>query len=218
MLRKSIAWAIAVLILVQNFAFCNPAQAATLTMPTPVLAQVSSSTNEKVLNFSDTEAFYQELSEALKSGQPLDIKTSFKSYEEFPPRLKEVFELQRTKRFPASPQIAYEPVQQSYPVSPTIAYAPAPQAGIAAYPASIHYGALVSAGASAAIGAGFGGTAGSFVGGVGAAPGALIGAVVGLSAWAVSQAIIDNCHRVVIQVAANASLTISIEPVCPFVA
>lgn len=206
MLRKSIAWAIAVLILVQNFAFCNPAQAATLTMPTPVLAQVSTSTNEKVLNFSDTEAFYQELSEALKSGQPLDIKTPFKSYEEFPPRLKEVFELQ-TKHSPTFPGDF-----------PALYAVPVPQAGIAAYPASIHYGALVSAGASAAVGAGVGGTAGSFVGGVGAAPGALIGAGVGLSAWAVSQAIINNCHKVIIQIDARGSLTISIEPVCPFVA
>jgi hypothetical protein len=202
MLRKSIAWAIAVLILVQNFAFCQPAQATPFITSTTVISQVNGSADGEALTFSDTEEFYQELSGALKSGRPIDIKTPFNSYDEFPPRLKEVFELQKPRRSPTFPGMATAPI---------------PNTDIAAYPASIHYGALASAGASAVIGAGVGGTAGSFVGGIGAAPGALAGAGIGLSSWAVSQAIINNCHKVVIQVT-NGSLNITIEPVCPFVA
>lgn len=208
MLRKSIAWALAALIVVQILAFCKLVQATILTTPTTVLAQVNSSAIGKVLNFSDTEAFYQELSKALKSGKPINIKTPFNSYEEFSPRLKKIFEFQRSRYSPAMG--AAGAASNSFPAmgaklnSSPVDYALS----------SIHYEALLSAGASTGIGAGIGGGVGTVLGGVGAGPGALFGAGVGLSVWAVSWLIANNCHKVVIKVDSTGFLSIIIETVC----
>lgn len=203
MLTRLFAWAIAILILFQNLAVGTSAQAAT-TQPvstTIAFAQANNKENTKTLTFSDTEAFYKELATVLASKAAISVNTPFNGYEQFPPRLKQVFELQKPNGMPAIPG----------------AVAAAPFSNETAS-LSIHYGALISAGASAAVGAGVGGTLGSFWGGVGAAPGALGGAGVGLSTWAVSQAITQNCYKVVLQVSIDSSLTISLEPVCPFLA
>ncbi|MBW4422035.1 MAG: hypothetical protein KME13_22945 [Myxacorys californica WJT36-NPBG1] len=205
MLTRFFAWVLAALILLQNLVVCTSAQAATiLTASTTTSIEAANRENTKILTFSDSEAFYKELAHALKSKTNISINTPFNRYEDFPTRLKEVFQLQQTKPFPPASAIGAVPLPSSD----------------SAYHGriSIHYGALVSAGASTAIGAGIGGASGSFVIGVGAVPGALAGAGIGLTTWAVSQAIVHNCHKVAIKIGPDGSFAINIEPVCPFLA
>ena len=134
----------------------------------------------KGLVFSDTNEFYKELATALKSGEPVHIITDYTSYDDFPPRLKQIF----------------KPDADTIPINPLVAPGLIPSPSMfASIPAKIDYKWLIIP-VSTAFGAGAGAAIGLPAGGIGTVPGALVGGGVGLAAGAVTVALMDNKHEV----------------------
>ncbi len=203
-LRQLIAWIVAVALLVQGVGLSQPAQAIPLQLGSSTSTKVVTlldSNNSKILGednkyvslateavnkdslvkglvFSDTDEFYKELTTALKSGEPVHIITDYTSYDDFPPRLKQIFK----------PDADTIPINT--PVAPGLI--PSPFAPI---PAKIDYKWLIIP-VSTAVGAGAGAAIGLPAGGIGTVPGALVGGGVGLAAGAVTVAMMDNKHEV----------------------
>ncbi|KKD37527.1 hypothetical protein [Limnoraphis robusta] len=83
MLKRLIVGLISVTLLFQSLVFSSPVYAS------PVITTENSQAVHKI-PFSNSIEFYQELDKALKSNEPIVIKTDFKSYEEFPKDLKNI--------------------------------------------------------------------------------------------------------------------------------
>ncbi|MBD2014346.1 hypothetical protein H6F96_10220 [Microcoleus sp. FACHB-53] len=222
MLKKLTAWFIATVFIVQTLVQVNPAQAAPISpLNSTLLAAPYIDGEAYKLVFSDTNGFYQELADALKSNKEVKISTNYKSYADLPPRLKNIFKLDSSevnfsekKDTSCPPFAACAPIHYA-PISPdsSIHYAPmtpsVPQ--LTEAPATINYKAIFFLG-SIAIGATAGAGIGTFFGGIGAAPGAVVGGVFGLVSGVVAEAFTNQDHIATIKINANGELIISIEP------
>jgi hypothetical protein len=226
MLKKITTWFIAVAFIVQTLVQVNPAQAAPISpLNSTISATLSSDSEVYNLVFSDTNKFYQELADALKSNKEVQISTNSKSYADLPPRLKKIFEIDGAEvNFPENkdascpPFVACAPIN-SAPIFPDSLshYAPmtpsVPEliAAPVAAPATINHTALFFLGIIA-IGATAGAGLGTFIGGIGAFPGALVGVFVGLVSGVVAEAFTNQDRTVTIKVNASGELIIIIEP------
>jgi hypothetical protein len=215
-LRQLIVWIVAVALLVQGVGLSQPAQAIPLQLGSSTSTKVVTlldSNNSKILGennkyvslateavnkdsllkglvFSDTDEFYKELTTALKSGEPVQIITDYTSYDDFPPRLKQIFKPD-ADTIPINALGAAAAAAINTPVAQLI---PSPSM-FASIPAKIDYKWLIIP-VSTAFGAGAGAAIGLPTGGIGTVPGALVGGGVGLAAGAVTVAMMDNKHQV----------------------
>jgi hypothetical protein len=141
----------------------------------------------KKLVFSDTEEFYKELTEALKSGEEVEVITSYKRFSDLPHRLKQIFELHKYK-------------SDTWVNVSTRAFIPNSVA-----PVGLNLKALIVLG-STATGAGVGAI-------FGAIPGAAIGAVIGLTSGAAAAVLMDQNHQVEVEVDTDGRLRIKLQPI-----
>lgn len=205
-LRQLIVWIVAVALLGQGVRLSQPAHAIQLRQGVSTSTNVVTlldSNNSKILGednkyvslateavnkdnlvkgwvFSDTDEFYKELTTALKSGEPVHIITDYTSYDDFPPRLKQIF----------------KPDADTIPINTLVAPGLIPSPSMfASIPAKIDYKWLIIP-VCTAFGAGVGGAIGLPAGGIGTVPGALVGGGVGLATCAVTAAMMDNKHEV----------------------
>lgn len=230
-LRQLIITIVAIALLSQAFGFSQPAQAIPLHIESLASADVGmlldsdnyktmgkgheevslareaahKDSSVKKLVFSDTDQFYQELTTAVKSGDPVNIITGYTNYDDFPARLKKIFKLD------ADSINVTKTERHLYPLGLTSgiagAAAPAPGlvpldgalTGLASIPAKLDYKWLIIP-TCTAFGAGVGGAIGLPAGGIGAIPGALVGGAVGLTACTVTVAVMDNKHIVKIEI------------------
>lgn len=218
--RYIIAWVLAVSLVLHTLTFASPAQATPLFSHSEiVLAETVNTNGVKTLFFSDTNQFYQELTEALRSKEAIQISTRYKSYDDFPPKLKEIIEIDKSQLEKFDKQNYSSPLAVgampmgstagiAAPMGSTAGIAPAPPREI---PAKINYKPLIIIG-SIALGAGAGAGIGTFFGGIGAVPGAIGGAIFGLVSGVVSEAFMSSDHRATIILGPDASIIITIEP------
>lgn len=108
------------------------------------------------------------------------LKTDYTSYDDFPPRLKQIFK----------PDADTIPINT--PVAPGLIPSPSMFPPISA---KIDYKWLIIP-VSTVVGAGAGAAIGLSGGGIGTVPGALVGGGVGLAAGTVTVAMMDNKHEV----------------------
>jgi hypothetical protein len=229
-LRQLIVWIVALAFLGQAVGFSQPAQAIPLQLKSLASADVVTlldSNNHKTLGkdneyvslaaeavdkgssvkelaFSDTDQFYKELTDALKSGEPVNIITDYTSYDDFPPRLKQIFKLDADSINIAQAEKHPSPLWAVGAASGIASYA-APAA------ATLDSKWLIIP-VSTAVGAGAGGGFGGLAGGIGAIPGTLLGGAFGLAAGAVTVAIIDK-DEVWFEINPTRGITITIRPV-----
>ena len=228
-LRQLIVWIVAVALLGQALGFSQPAQAIPLHLHIESLASANvltliDSNNYKTLGkdheeaslatearnkdssvkeivFSDTDQFYQELTVAVKSGEPVNIITDYTTYSDFPPRLKKIFKIDAdsidlTK---AERHLLYPLGSTPFAAAPILLPLEGVIAGLASIPAKLDYKWLIIP-TCTAFGAGVGGAIGLPAGGIGSVPGALVGGAVGLTACSVTVAVMDNKHIVKIEI------------------
>ena len=138
-----------------------------LCFPLPIQASsFFQPANEQVvnMNFEDNQKFYQELTSALQSGEPLKITTDFTQYSDLPDRLKDFLNLSNN-------DISSLILPSLSPVGALFA----PNTSVQIHPDLTTLFISVGTVAGAAIGAGVGWLGG----GIGVAPGGLIGAGIG---------------------------------------
>lgn len=86
MLKRLIVGLISVTLLFQSLVFSSPVYAS------PVITTENSQAVYEI-PFSDTILFYKKLNQALNSNEAIVIQTDFKSYEEFPQKLKKIVKI-----------------------------------------------------------------------------------------------------------------------------
>ena len=137
------------------------------------------------IEFRDNGDFYDALKNALESGEDVEIATEFRSYDQVPQKLKDVFELEKSRSSTWIDLITGDFVALSHAAS------------------ALNMNALYVLGA-----AGVGAAVGVWVGGpVGAGVGALVGAAAGAVAAAVSQ----DDFEVEIEITADGRLVIRVK-------
>jgi len=145
------------------------------------------------LEFEDTDAFYEKLTDALKNGEKVILITTFLSINDVPNRLKSAFKLEEFKSAGWLNEVTGVFVA----------------GGVS--PAGLDYKPIVVLGSTltgTAIGAGVG----AAVGGVGAAPGAGFGALIGLVAGTIASAQMKGAHETQIEIDKDGKLKIHIKP------
>lgn len=147
----------------------------------------------KKVVFADTEEFYQELVNLLKSGEKVEVITSYKRYQDLPPRLIQIFELHKHRTND------WVNVYTGAFIAHSVA------------PVGLNLKVLIVLG-STTVGAGMGAGIGALAGGVGAVPGAAIGAALGLVAGTVAAVLSDRSHQAVVEIDRSGNLRIKISP------
>lgn len=223
MLKKLTTWLIAVVFIFQTFFLVSPAQASPISpLNSTLLATLSNNSKVDNLEFSDTNKFYQDLAEALKSNKEVKISTNYKSYDDLPPKLKDIF------------KVKFDEAKISFPENTNIGNAGLSAAGAAGLlgsptsgaaatsiitgsyssiemPATINYHAYALLFGGIAIGATTGAGIGTLFGGIGAAPGALGGGILALVSGVVIEAFNNPDHEGIITFGSE-GLSITIRP------
>jgi hypothetical protein len=140
----------------------------------------------KTLHFRDDKAFYEELTAALKSGEPVRVETPFRRYSEVPQKLKDIFEMHKQDR------AAWMNVVTGIFTAGTVS-------GV-----SLNCKPLVVVGVVA--------TGAAIGGGIGAAVGAAVGAGIGLAAGTVAAVLLDGKHTAQVEITKDGRLVIKVEP------
>ena len=151
----------------------------------------------KTLNYENNTAFYSALAAALKSGERIVLVTPFRSMDEVPQRLKDIFELEN------GGDRSWVNAASGVFVAGTLA------SQATAVP--MNYRPVVVL-ASTAVGAGVGAGVGAIAGGVGAAPGAGAGALIGLAAGVLAASQMEGAHETEVEIDKEGRLKFHIKP------
>ena len=214
MLKRLIVGLISVTLLFQSLVFSSPVYAS------PVITTENYQAVYEI-PFSDTILFYKKLNQALKSSEPIVIQTDFKSYEEFPEKLKKIVKIDdpsdsmdRVASIPGGK--ATTTLIGGAAVAGAATGLILPLIGVTGADSLIASGWLDYKALNfmiwTAIGAGIGFLIGAPEGGITALPASAIGGVVGATASIVSQAFNDSSHRVILAIGLDRTLKVIIEP------
>lgn len=219
MLKKLTTWLIAVVFIFQTFVLVSPAQASPISpLNSTLLATLSNNSEVDNLEFSDTNKFYQELADALKSNKEVKISTNYKSYADLPPKLKDIFKVDEIEvSFPKETNTGIGAISSLSGAAAITATAQAfnslrESEYLAEMPATINYHAYALLLGGIAVGATAGAGIGTFFGGIGVVPGALGGGLFGLVSGVVAEAFNNPDHKAIITFDPTKGLIIVIQP------